>query len=136
MLQGFERKSTTDLPLRSFTRAEAKVTCCRLKRRVRVLNSIRARITFWYVSVFGLLLLAFSCFIYLTLPRSLYHRLDESLIDDAQVATESLETETEENRGDARAGASESLSELQLRNAYVAIFSGDTLLAANYPDDS
>src|SRR5262249_19332791 len=101
-----------------------------------VLNSIRARITFWYVSVFGLLLLGFSCFIYLTLARSLYHRLDESLIDDAQVAIASLETETEENEGDSVAGASQSLRELELRNAYIAIFSGDHLLASNYPDDS
>src|SRR5262249_28374564 len=46
------------------------------------------------------------------------------------------ETETEENAGDAVAGASESLRELDLRNAYIAIFSGDHLLASNYPDDS
>jgi len=83
-----------------------------------------------------LLLLGFSAFIYLTLAKSLYSKLDESLANDAQIAAASFETETLENGGDIAAGAAESLSELQLRDVYVAMYAGERLLATNYPEDS
>lgn len=101
-----------------------------------MLNSVRVRLTLWYVLVFGLLLIGFSIFIYTLLANSLYDRIDQSLITAAQATANELGSETGENNGDIAAGAVETLKELQLPDIYTAIFADDILLIANYPEDS
>ena len=44
-----------------------------------MLDSVRTRLTLWYVAVLALVLLAFSFGVYLLLARSLHHRLDAGL---------------------------------------------------------
>jgi heavy metal sensor kinase len=97
-------------------------------------SSVRARLTLWHLFVFGLLLVGFSILIYIMLSKSLYERLDHSLAAAAQATATEFQTEVAENSGDTVAGASETLRELQLPNAYTAIFDRERLLASNYPE--
>jgi heavy metal sensor kinase len=99
-----------------------------------MLNSVRARLTLWYLFVFGVLLIAFSIFIYTLLSKNLYERLDHSLENSAQVTATEFQSEIREFNGDASAGALQTLIELQLSGIYTAIFEGDKLLASSYPD--
>jgi heavy metal sensor kinase len=100
-----------------------------------MLNSVRVRLTLWYVLVFGLLLVGFSIFIYTLLAKSLYGRVDQSLSNAAQTTAKELNSETGENYGDTAAGAVETLKELQLPGIYIAIFADEQLLVANYPEN-
>jgi heavy metal sensor kinase len=99
-----------------------------------VFNSVRVRLTLWYVLVFGVLLSGFSLAIYLVLSKSLYSRLDLSLGNAAKTIARSFQVETNERGGDAAAGAVDTLSTLQLPDVHVAIYQDDRLLASNYPD--
>ena len=70
-----------------------------------MLNSVRARLTLWYVLVFGTLLIGFMVFVYTLLSRSLYDRLDYSLANNARAIVAEFLSEIGEQHGDARAGA-------------------------------
>jgi len=54
-------------------------------------RSIRVRLTLWYVVLLGLILVAFSGFLYLSLYRSLHDELDRSLLTEAQRQTATLD---------------------------------------------
>ena len=97
-------------------------------------NSVRARLTLWYVFVFGSLLVGFSILIYALLSRSLYERFDQALSNAAQATAAEFLSETNEFSGNAEAGASETLKELQLPNNYTAIFTRNKLIASNFPE--
>lgn len=95
-------------------------------------NSVRVRLTLWYVLVFGLLLLGFSIFIYLVLSETLYNRLDQVLASAAQAAATNFQKEISENEeADVTAAAAEALIDLRLPDVYIALFAGDQLLATN-----
>lgn len=53
-------------------------------------RSIRARLTLWYVTVLGLVLIAFSVGGYLLLARTLYDRLDARLASTLQASVSTL----------------------------------------------
>jgi heavy metal sensor kinase len=97
-------------------------------------NSVRVRLTVWYVTIFGLLLVGFSVYIYAVSSKDLYKRLDRSLSNSARITAASFAAEVEETRGNAAAGAKESLSEITLPDVWVAIFEGDRLLATDFPE--
>src|ERR1051325_6753239 len=97
-------------------------------------NSVRVRLTLWYMLVFGGLLVGFSLFIYTVLSRNLYSRLDHSLSNDAATVARTFQNEAEENRGNTDAGAVQTLNELRLPDVRVAIYAGDRLLASDYPE--
>ncbi|MEK6303525.1 MAG: ATP-binding protein [Acidobacteriota bacterium] len=99
-----------------------------------MLNSVRARLTLWYVLVFGLLLLGFSIPTYVLLSRSLYDRVDQSLSNAAQATASEFLSEIKEFNGDAGLGAAETLNELRLPNVYTAICADDRILASNLPE--
>jgi heavy metal sensor kinase len=98
-------------------------------------NSVRARLTLWYVFVFGLLLVGFSVLIYVLLTRSLFERADRSLSNAVQATAAEFQSEIKEYNGDAATGAVETLKELQFPNIYTAIFADNQVLASNFPDD-
>src|SRR5262245_59617503 len=100
-----------------------------------MINSVRVRLTLWYVAVFGLVLAGFSVFVYLVLSQSLYERLDQSLSRADEVVAGELRSEIAEHNGDATAGAVQTLTELHLSGTLVAMFDGERLLASNFEDD-
>src|SRR5512136_382554 len=55
------------------------------------LQSLRFKLTLWYVFILGIVLIAFSSFLYLTLSKSLYRDVDNKLKSLADfIATESV----------------------------------------------
>lgn len=97
-------------------------------------NSVRARLTLWYVFVFGLLLFGFSVPTYLFVSRSLYDGVDRSLDSAAQATASELISEISEYNGDAEVGAIETLNELHLPNLYTTICTPDRILASSPPE--
>ena len=98
-------------------------------------DSVRMRLTLWYVTVLALVLITFSIGIYTLLSRSLYERVDDSLRAVIQVAIKSLIHETEEEQ--TSQGAAEStVTELFNPQQALAIFDGSgRLLAENTSED-
>ena len=100
-----------------------------------MINSVRARLTLWYVLVFGLLLVGFSIPTYLFLSRSLNQRLDRSLGSAAHATAAEFQSEIKEFDGDASSAAVEALIELRMPGIYTAIFGDDRVLASTLPED-
>ena len=51
-----------------------------------MVNSLRLRLTVWYLALFSLLFILFSVFLYGVLSRSLYARFDDTLRSEANTA--------------------------------------------------
>lgn len=60
--------------------------------------TIRIRLTLWYVALLALILLAFSGFLYLSLSRSLYDALDDTLATEGRQLQRSIEIEGKQLR--------------------------------------
>src|SRR5262245_21915683 len=86
-----------------------------------MLDSVRTRLTLWYVAVLALVLIVFSASVYLLLARNLYHRMDESLRSSSESITISLVREQAEGETDAEAAHS-TMKELRLLNQAIGIF--------------
>jgi two-component system, OmpR family, sensor kinase len=99
--------------------------------KTRILDSVRVRLTLWYVSILAFVLVVFSVVVYELLSRSLNERVDDGLRSVVAVATVSLTHDTEE--GQTRQGAAQStLAELFNQQQVMAIFDeSGTLLARN-----
>jgi heavy metal sensor kinase len=63
----------------------------RLRRALRHLWTIRARLTLWYVGLLMLTLTAFSVLLYISLTRGLQEELDRSLATEAQRVVNEIE---------------------------------------------
>ncbi|MEK6325448.1 MAG: ATP-binding protein [Acidobacteriota bacterium] len=100
-----------------------------------MVNSVRVRLTLWYVLLFGLLLAGFSILVYLVLSQTLYARLDQSLLRAAQAVAGEFRSEVAESEEGAPSGARQALIELRLPGIYVGIFDGEQLLASNFDGD-
>jgi heavy metal sensor kinase len=97
-----------------------------------MLNSIRARLTLWYLLASGSLLAGFSAYIYTSLARDLTEEFDISLLRTAQSVSNYFAEFVE--RKNVAAGARETVLELQFERLGTAIFRDGQLLAANKPD--
>ncbi len=95
-------------------------------------SNIRVRLTFWYLFAFGVLLIAFSSYIYSSLSRDLRKQFDSSLLRTAQAVGNYFSEFAE--RKNAIGGAKETVRELKLERLSTAIFRGDELLAASGED--
>lgn len=100
-----------------------------------MINSIRARLTCWYVGILTVVLGVFSSGVYVLSVASLYDRLDSRLASVLQVAEASLEHEIEEHEGK---DPGEDSFRLVLRTVHqtsfalqgLAIYDGTRLVAA------
>jgi heavy metal sensor kinase len=99
-----------------------------------MVNSVRVRLTLWYLFAFGILLIGFSIFVYTAFSNYLYNRLDYSLTNSLRATASGFLSEVKEVNGDTEAGALEILDELHLPGVYTTIFEGQRLLASSYPD--
>jgi heavy metal sensor kinase len=95
-------------------------------------NSIRARLTLWYLLGFGSLLAGFSAYIYTSLARDLAQEFDIGLLRTAQSVSDYFAEFVERNN--VAAGARETVNELQFERLGTAIFRDRQLLAASNPD--
>ncbi len=92
-------------------------------------DSVRVRLTLWYMSVLALVLIGFSVVVYTLLSRTLYARVDEGLRAVVEVAIKSLTNDIEE--GQSRESAAQStVAELFNRQQALAIFDESARLLA------
>lgn len=98
-----------------------------------MLNSLRARLTAWYLLFFAALLAAFCVFLYALLARNLYRNLDSVLLGDANTAVNLFEAELAETKGDTAAAAAETFEAMRGEGTLISIFEGSRLLAASDP---
>jgi heavy metal sensor kinase len=86
-----------------------------------MLESVRARLTLWYVSILAAALIAFSLVVYGLLSRALHARADEGLRAALDVARTSLAHDAAEGQ-DAEDAARSTVAELSSRAERVAVF--------------
>src|SRR5260370_16530247 len=97
-----------------------------------MLRSLRVRFTLWYLLVFGVLLIAFSAYIYSFVSRDMRKRFDASVLRTAQEMANYF-SEFAERKNEA-AGAKETVLELREGRESAAIFREGQLLASNDED--
>jgi two-component system OmpR family sensor kinase len=85
------------------------------------IETVRARLTLWYVSVLALILLLVGGLIYVLLARALYARIDDSLQSVVQIAMTSLANDLAEGQ-DMEDAARSTAAELSSRRQMVAIY--------------
>jgi heavy metal sensor kinase len=102
--------------------------------RLRI-ESVRARLTIFYVLVLGVVLLVVGGLIYVLLAKVLYTRIDEGLLAVVQIATNSLDNDLTEGQDVADAARS-TAAELASRQQMLAIYGPDgQFLAESGRDD-
>jgi len=95
-----------------------------------MLDSVRTRLTLWYVIVLALVLIVFSAGVYLLLARNLHRRMDEGLRTTSESIALSLVRERAEGETEAEAAQS-TVEELHLLNQAMAIFNFEGRLIAD-----
>ena len=94
-----------------------------------MIESLRARLTVWYVSVLAVVLVGVSIMIHVLLGRELYDRIDENLRAVTGIAVTSLDNDLREGQSVVDAARS-TAAELQSNQAMLAIYdAAGTLLA-------
>ena len=100
-----------------------------------MIETVRARLTLWYVSLFGAVLIVVCVVIYLLLARSLYERIDGNLLAVATIAVTSLTNDLAEGQSKDDAARS-TAAELASRELMLAIYDNEgRLLAEEGRDD-
>lgn len=94
-----------------------------------IFESVRARLTLWYVSLLAATLIASLALIYLLLARALYVRVDDTLRAVVQIAQTSLANDLNEGQ-DAEDAARSTATELASRQTLLAIYDGRGRLLA------
>ncbi len=88
-----------------------------------MLDTVRARLTLWYVSLLAAILVVVLVMVYVLLARALYVRIDDSLQAVVQIAATSLANDLAEGQGVDDAARS-TAAELASRQQLVAIYDG------------
>jgi heavy metal sensor kinase len=101
-----------------------------------MLETVRARLTLWYVSVLGAVLMVVTVTIYVLLARTLYSRIDDDLYRVVAISINSLANDLAEGQ-DAEDAARSTAAEIASSEQLLAIFdsSGRLLAEAERPDD-
>jgi two-component system OmpR family sensor kinase len=97
-----------------------------------MIDSVRARLTLWYVGVLALVLVAFSIGVYALLARSLYTHLNEELLATVEATGTIIERAIGEGESEERA-LSNALNELIAPRQAAAIFDTEGNLLAEQP---
>jgi heavy metal sensor kinase len=94
-----------------------------------IFESVRARLTLWYVSLLAATLVVSIALIYLLLARTLYARVDDTLRAVVQIAQTSLANDLNEGQ-DAADAARSTATELASRQTLISIYDGRGRLLA------
>jgi two-component system OmpR family sensor kinase len=86
-------------------------------------DTVRARLTLWYVSLLAAILVVVIVLIYVLLARALYARIDDTLQAVTQIAVTSLANDLAEGQGISDAARS-TATELASRQYFVAVYDG------------
>jgi two-component system, OmpR family, sensor kinase len=100
-----------------------------------MINTVRGRLTLWYVTALALVLAIFGAAFYVLLSRALYARVDNGLRSLIEVSTRSLSNDLDEGQSIISAAMS-TAAELATPEQSLLIFdSSGRLLAENHPKD-
>ena len=100
-----------------------------------MINTVRGRLTLWYVTALALVLAIFGAAFYVLLSRALYARMDNGLLSLIEVSTRSLSNDLEEGQSIISAALS-TAAELATPEQSLLIFEpSGRLLAENHPKD-
>ena len=100
-----------------------------------MIDTVRTRLTLWYVSILGAALIVVAALIYVLLARAMYARVDEAIVAGVQIAITSLANDLQEGDDQATA-ARNTVGELSSTRQMVAIYDGDGRLLAEGGRDS
>src|SRR5438046_1820171 len=92
-------------------------------------KTFRFQLTAWNVGFFAVLLVLFCVFLYGVLARSLVARLDDKLASQANTGAALLEDEIREADGDLPKAAIETVADMRVGNAAIAVLSDGRPLA-------
>ena len=99
-----------------------------------MLDTIRARLTAWYIAVLGTVLVTVSVLTYLLLARAIYARIDDGLHAAAHLAATSLGRDVAAGQ-DIGAAARSTTAALTSQDQMLAIYDGDGRLLAEQGRD-
>src|SRR5918997_29651 len=97
-----------------------------------MLNTVRGRLTLWYVSALALILVTFGVSVYVMLSRALHRRVDEALRSTLEISVTSLTHDTQEGQSPESAAQS-TAAELSHPQQAMMIFDGAGRLLAEHP---
>ena len=103
--------------------------------RARMFDSVRARLTLWYVGVLALVLVAFSIGVYVAVTAILYDSLDTELRATMDETNLSLVHEIDADKEEERAAATSVLDEHIAPRQAAAIFDANGNLVAEETAD-
>jgi two-component system, OmpR family, sensor kinase len=98
-------------------------------------NSVRTRLTLWYVSVLAVVLVASSITLYVLESRALYANMDNDLRSSLEVTVRSFENDLKEGKSDQVAAQSTTTDMSQSIQALRIFDINRRLLAGNHPDE-
>src|SRR5688500_11049939 len=101
----------------------------------RMIETVRARLTLWYVSILAAALIVVAALIYVLLARAMYARVDEAVVAGVQIAITSLANDLRKGEDQANAARS-TVGELSSTRQMVAIYDGSGRLLAEGGRDS
>lgn len=97
-----------------------------------MINTVRGRLTLWYVSALALILVVFGVAVYVMLSRSLHRRVDEALRSTLDISVTSLTHDTQEGQS-SQSAAQSTTAELSHPQQAMMIFDGAGRLLAEHP---
>lgn len=97
-------------------------------------NTVRGRLTLWYVSALALILVVFGIAVYAMLSRALHRRVDEALRSTLEITVTSLTNDAEEGQS-SQSAAQSTASEITGQQQAMLIFDGDGRLLAAHPQE-
>ena len=97
-------------------------------------NSVRIRLTFWYVLIFAVLLITFSGWLYWMIGREVNARLDHTITDKALTAAAGFQGQMIENHGNAIVATAHTLVEFRPHHTYLSVLTEREVLGASYFD--
>src|SRR3712207_4376751 len=97
-----------------------------------MINSVRGRLTLWYVSALALILVTFGAAVYVMLSRALHRRVDEALSSTLDISITSLTHDAQEGQS-SQSAAQSTAAELSHPQQALMIFDADGRLLAEHP---
>jgi two-component system, OmpR family, sensor kinase len=134
MSSACEGKLMTATRKNFFTQGVAKDTLSP-RMRARMFDSVRARLTLWYVAVLALVLLAFSISVYAAVTAILYDSLDTELVETIDKTTLSLVHRIDVEKQEERTAATSVLDEHIAPRQTAAIFDANGNLVAEVTEE-
>src|SRR5918998_3295941 len=97
-----------------------------------MINTVRGRLTLWYVSALALILVVFGVAVYVMLSRALHRRVDEALRSTLEISITSLTNDAEEGQS-SQSAAQSTAAELSHPQQAMMIFDAEGRLLAEHP---